>query len=239
MTLSEKHFENCQVRTPKNWCLRTVVLEKTPETSLDSKEIKPVSLKGDQSWIFIGRTDVEAETPIVWPPDAKNWLVWKDPDAGKDWRWEEKGITEDKMVGWHHQLNGYEFEYTPRVGDGQGGLACCSSWGCKELDMTEWLSRLIDWLTDADNSLEKSLMLEKIEDRRRGIRRWDDWMASRMQWTWTWANSRRWWGSGRPGVLHSLGWQRLGSWTTAIHVIHIHIFIYKSWVWSSVNLHQV
>ena len=90
--------------------------------------------------IFIGRTDVEAETPILWPPDTKSWLIWKDPDAGKHWGQEEKGMTEDEMIGWHHQLNGNGFEWTPEVGDGQGGLACCSSWGCKESDMTEWLN---------------------------------------------------------------------------------------------------
>ena len=98
--------------------------------------------KGDQSWVFTGRTDVEAETPILWPPDAKNWLIGKDPDAGKDWRREEKGSTEDEMVRWHHQLNGHEFGWTPGAGDGQGGLACCSSWGCKELDTTGGLNWL-------------------------------------------------------------------------------------------------
>ena len=96
---------------PNNWCFWTVVLEKTLESSLDCKEIQPVSPKGNQSWIFIGRTDPEAKTPILWPPDAKNWLIGKDPDARKDWRWEEKGSTEDEMVGWwHHRLNGHEFE---------------------------------------------------------------------------------------------------------------------------------
>ena len=94
----------------KNWCFCIVVLEKTHESPLDCKEIKPVYPKGDQSWIFIGRTDVKAETPILWLPDAKNWLIGKDPDAGKDWRWEEKGTTEDEMVGWHHPLNGHQFE---------------------------------------------------------------------------------------------------------------------------------
>ena len=123
----------------KNWCFWTVVL-KTLESPLDCKEIQPVHLKGDQSWVFIGRTDVEAETPILWPPDAKSWLIWKDPDAGKDWRQEEKGMTEDKMVGWHHRLNGHGFGWIPGVGDGQEGLACCDSWGRKELDMTEWLN---------------------------------------------------------------------------------------------------
>ena len=94
----------------KNWCFWTVVLEKTLKSPLDSKEIQSVHPKGNQSWIFIERTDAEAETPILWPPDAKNWFIWKDPDAGKDWRWEKKGMTEDKMVGWHHRLNGHESE---------------------------------------------------------------------------------------------------------------------------------
>ena len=95
---------------PKNWCFGTVMLEKTLESPLDCKEIQPVHPKGDQSWVFIGRTDVEAETPILWPPDVKSWLIWKDHDAGKDWREEEKGTTEDEMVGWHHRLDGHEFE---------------------------------------------------------------------------------------------------------------------------------
>ena len=124
----------------KNWCFWTMVLEKTPESPLDCKESQPVHPKEDQSWVFIGKTDAEAETSILWPPDAKNWLIWKDCDAGKDWRWEEKGMTEDEMVGWHHWLNGHEFEQAPGDGDGQGGLACCDSWGCKESDMTEWLN---------------------------------------------------------------------------------------------------
>ena len=122
---------------PKNWCFWTVVLEKTLESPLDCKEIQPVHPKGNQSWIFIGRTDAEAETSIFWPPDAKKWLIWKNPDAGKDWRW-EKGTTEDEMVGWNHQVDGHEFEWASGVGDGQGGLACCSSWRRKELDTTEW-----------------------------------------------------------------------------------------------------
>ena len=105
-------------------------------TPLDSKEIQPVHPKGDQSWVFIGMTDVEAETPILWPPDVTSWLIEKDPDAGKDWGQEEKGTTEDEMVGWHHWLNGHGFGWTLGVGDGQRGLACCSSWGHKESDMT-------------------------------------------------------------------------------------------------------
>ena len=112
----------------KNWCFWTVVLEKTPESPLDSKEIQPVHPKGNQSWILIRRTDAEAKTPILWPPDAKNWLILKDPDAGKDWRQEEKGMAEDEMVGWHHWLNGCEFEQTPGVGDGQGSLAKSWTW---------------------------------------------------------------------------------------------------------------
>ena len=120
--------------TPKNWCFWTVVLEKTLESPLDCKEIQPVHPKGGQSWTVIGRTDAEAEASTLWPPDAKNWLP--DPDAGKDWRW-EKGLTEDGMAGWHHWLNGHEFEWALGVGDGQGSLVCCSSWGCKELDTTK------------------------------------------------------------------------------------------------------
>ena len=115
----------------KNWCFWTVVLKKTLEHPLDCKEIQPVHPKGDQSWIFIGRTDAEAETSVLWPPDAKNWLIWKDPDAGKDWRQEEKNMTEDEMIGWHHWLNGHESEHAPGFGDGQGSRACCSPWGCK------------------------------------------------------------------------------------------------------------
>ena len=103
-------LDNKESWAPKNWCFRTVVLEKTFESPLDCKEIQPVHPKGDQSWVFIGRTDVEAETPMLCPPDVKNWLIWKDPDAGKDWRWEEKGTTENEMVGWHHRLDGHEFE---------------------------------------------------------------------------------------------------------------------------------
>ena len=125
---------------PKKWCLWTVVLEKTPESLLDCKEIKPVYPKGNQSWTFIGRTDAEAEAPILWWSDAKSWLTGEDPDAGEDWRQEEKGTTEDQMVGWHHWLNGHEFEQTLGDGEGQGSLTCCSPGGHKELDMTLWLN---------------------------------------------------------------------------------------------------
>ena len=127
-------------RMPKNWCFWTVVLEKVLKSPLDCKEIQPVNLKGNQSWIFIGWTDVEAETPILWPSDAKNWLIGKDPDAGKDWRQEEKRTREDEMFGWHHWLNGHEFEEDLGVGIGRGSLVCCSPWGCKELDTTEQLN---------------------------------------------------------------------------------------------------
>ena len=122
----------------KNWCFWTVVLEKTLESPLDCKEIKQVHPKGNQSWIFIGRTDAEAETPKLWPPHEK-WLIWKDPKAGKHPRQEEKGTTEDEMTGSHHQLKGHEFEWTLGVSDGQGGLACYSPWG-RRVSRTEWLN---------------------------------------------------------------------------------------------------
>ena len=127
---------------PKNWCFWTAVLDKTLESPLDCKEIQPVHPKGDQSWAFIGRTDAEAETPVLWPARVKGWLIWKDRDAGQDWGQEEKVTTEDEMVGWHHWLNGHGFGWTPEVGDGQGGLACCygitKSW-TRLSDWTEWI----------------------------------------------------------------------------------------------------
>ena len=125
---------------PKNWCFWIVALENTLESPLDSKETQPVDPKGNQSWIFIGRTDAEAETPVLWPPYVKSWLIGKDSDAGRDWGQEDKGMTEDEMAGWHHWLDGHEFEWTLGYGDGQGGLACCTSWGRKESDATEWLN---------------------------------------------------------------------------------------------------
>ena len=125
---------------PKNWCFWTVLLEKTLESPLGCKEIQPVHPKGDQSWVFIGRTDVEAETPILWPPYVKSLLIRKGPDAGKDWRQEQKGMTEDEMIRWCHWLNGHGFGWTLGAGDGQGGLVCCGSWGPKELDTTERLN---------------------------------------------------------------------------------------------------
>ena len=137
---------------PKNWCFWTVVLEKTFERPLDCKEIQPVHPNGNQFWIFIGKTDAEAETPILWPPDVKNSLIGKDPDAGKDLRQEKKGMTEGKMVRWHHWLNEHEFEQAPGVGDGQESLVCCSPWCRKELDTTEQLN----WTDGPDEKKERS-----------------------------------------------------------------------------------
>ena len=125
----------------KNWCFQTVMLEKTLESSLDIKEIKPVNPKGNQPWLFTGRNDAEAEAPILCLHDAKRWLTGKDPDAGKDWGQEKTGVTEDEMAGWHHWLNGHEFEQTPGDSKGQGSLACCSPWGCKDLNTHS------DWVT--------------------------------------------------------------------------------------------
>ena len=132
----------------QNWCFWTVVLEKILESPLGSDDIIQVHIKGNKFWIFIGRTDAEAETLILWPPDVKNGLIGKDTDAGKDWRQEEKGTIEDEMLGWHHWLYGHEFEQSLGVGDGQGSLVCCSSWGRKELNMTEWLNW---WFVSGNN----------------------------------------------------------------------------------------
>ena len=165
---------------PKNWCFWTVVLEKTLESPLDCKEIHSVHPKGNQSWIIFGRA--EAEAPVLWPPDVKSWLIWKDPDAGKDWRQEEKGTTEDKMVGWHHRLNRHEFAWTPGVGDGQGGLVCCVH------GVTKSQTRLSNW-TELNRI---GLMLRKVEGKRRRWqqrKKWSD--RSLTQWTWIWAISRK------------------------------------------------
>ena len=176
-----------------HWCFWTVVLEKTPESPLYCKEIQPVNPKGNQSWIFIGRTDAEAETPILWPPQANSWLIGKDPDAGRDWGQEEKGTTEDEMVGWHHRLNGHGFGWTPGVGDGQEGLACCGSWGWKsQIRLSNWTELKWCW--------------ERLRAGGEGdYRGWDGWMASPTQWIWVWVNAKCWWWTGRPGVLQSMG----------------------------------
>ena len=141
----------------------TVVLEKALESPSDCKEIQPVHPKGKQSWIFIVKTDAKAETPILWPPDGKNWLTGKDPDAGKDWRQKEKGTTEDEIVGWHHWLDGHEFEQALGVGDGQGSMACCSPWGGKESDMTDRLN----W---TEHNILRKQSQEKVGQRRSGER---------------------------------------------------------------------
>ena len=133
------HILSCQQQLNINILIYTVVLEKTLESPLDCKEIQPVHSKGDQSWVFFGRNDAKAETPVLRPPHAKSWLIGKDSDAGRDWGQEEKGTTEVEMAGWHHWLDGHESEWTPGVGAGQGGLACCDSWGRKESDTTERL----------------------------------------------------------------------------------------------------
>ena len=124
----------------KNWCFWTVMLEKTLESPLDWKEIQPVHSEGDQPWVFFVRNDAKAATPILWPPHAKSWLIEKDSDAGRDWELEDKGTTENEMAGWHHGLDGPEFEWTPGVSDRQGGLVCCNLWGRKESDTTERLT---------------------------------------------------------------------------------------------------
>ena len=143
---------------PKNWYFWTVVLEKTLASSLDCKEIKPVDPKGNQSWIFIGRTDAEAEAPILWPPDVKRRLAGKDPDAGKDWR-QKKGTTEDKMVEWHHWLNGHEFEQASGDSEGQGSLVCCNPWGRKELGTTEQLNNKSQRLTKSSLHLREMMRI--------------------------------------------------------------------------------
>ena len=126
-----RELDNEDGRAPKNWCFWSVVIEKTFESPLKGKEIKPVNLKGNQSWIYIGRTATEAKAPIFWSPDVKNWLIGKDPEAGKDWRQEEKWMTEDEKVRWHHWLYGHEFEHVPGVSDGQGSMVCCSPCGLR------------------------------------------------------------------------------------------------------------
>ena len=125
---------------PMNWCFWTVVLEKILESPLDCKETQPVHYEGDQPWDFFGKNDAKVEAPVLWPPHAKSWLIGKDSDGGMDWGQEKKEATEDEMAGLHHWLDGRDSEWTPGVGDGQGGLACCSSWVCKESETTELLN---------------------------------------------------------------------------------------------------
>ena len=133
-------LDHKESRVSKNWCFWTVVLEKTRESLRETEDIKPVNPEGNQSWIFIERTDAEAETLILWLLDVKNWPIGKDPGFRKDLRWEEKGMAEDEIVGWHHRLDGHGFKQVLGVGDGQGSLACCSPWSHKESDTTEGLS---------------------------------------------------------------------------------------------------
>jgi len=142
-----------------------VMLEKTLESPLDCKEIQPVHSEGDQPWDFFGRKDGKAETPVLWAPHAKSWVIGKDSDAGRDWGHEEKGTTEDEMAGWHHWLDGHESGWTPGVGDGQGGLACCDSWGLKELHTTERLN----WTDDDKDIFFSVLVLEGLIGLHRAI----------------------------------------------------------------------
>jgi len=141
-------------------------LEKTVESPLDCKEIQPVHSEGDQPWDFFGRNDAEAETPVLWPPHVKSWLIGKDSDAERDWGQEENGTTEDEMAGWHHWLDGHESEWTPGVGDGQRGLACCDSWGCKESDMTEgliWSDLIWTWILGYWIIIWKAFLVQLIK----------------------------------------------------------------------------
>ena len=149
----------------KNWCFWTVVLEKTLESPLDYKEVQPVHSEGDQPFDFFGRNDAKAETPVLWPPYAECWLIGKDSDAGRDWGQEEKGRTENEVAGWHHWLDGCESEWTPGVGDGQGGLACCDSWGHKESDTTERLN-WTDWRFPGNMEMMGSILSAVIDSRR-------------------------------------------------------------------------
>jgi len=146
----------------KNWCFWTVVLEKTLESPLDCKEIQPVHSKGGQPWVFFGRNDAKAETPVLWLPHAKSWLIGKDSDAGRDWGQEEKGMTEDEMAGWHRRLDGREFDWAPGDGDGQGGLACFDSWGSKESDTTEQLNWTDALKTSSHLKYRIQLLLDNI-----------------------------------------------------------------------------
>ena len=164
----------------KNWYFWTVVLEKTLESPLDCKEIQPVHSK-DQSWMFFGRNDAKAETPVLWLPHVKSWLIGKDSDARRDWGQEEKEMTEDEMAGWHHQLDGCEFEWTPGDGDGQGGLACCDSWGRKESDMPEWLNWSL-WKVSLELPALKNSIFEKKENRKESME--ERWISDKVRIIW-------------------------------------------------------
>jgi len=168
---------------PKNWCFWTVVLEKTLESPLDCKEIQPVHSEGDQPRDFFGRNDAKAETPVLWPPHTKSWLIGKDSDAGRDWGQEEKETTEDEMAGWHHWLDGRESGWTPGVGDGQGAMACCNSSGRKESDTTELLNRTR--LVIAFLSRSKCLLMSWLQSKHFSF------LALRTPWT-VWKGKKIW-----------------------------------------------
>ena len=213
----------------KNWWFWTVVLEKTLESPLDCKEIQPVYSEGDQPWDFFGEKDAEAETPVLCPPHVKSWLIGKVSDSGRYWGQEEKGTTEDEIARWHHWLDGRESEWTPGVGDGQGGLVWCDSWGRKESDKTErliWSDQmemrntlletgenrvLIKWQRTLLNCLlvcflthwKRPWCCDRVKAGEGDGRGWDGWMASLTWWTWVWASSRSWWWTGKPGVTES------------------------------------
>jgi len=224
----------------KNWYFWTVALEKTLESPLDCKEIQPVHPKGNQSWIFIGRTDAEVETPILWPPDAKNWLTGKDPDerlkAGGE------GLTEDKMVGWHHRLNGHEFEQAPGVGDGQGSLACCSPWGCKESDTTEW-PNWTEWfksnLKDQRGFLGGSAGKESTCDAGdpglipglgRSPRR-REWLPTPVFWPGEFRGLYSPWGCKESGMTDQLSLSRTNTGTHKLTVLYVVCQVHITWTW--------
>ena len=170
-----KKAERQRIDAFELWCWRRLL-----GVPLDWKEIQPVHSKGDQFWVFFGRSDAKAETPILWPPHGKSWLIGKDSDAGRDWGQEEKGTTEDEMAGWHHLLNGRESEWTLGVGDGQGGLVCCNSWGCKESDTTEQLNwtdvRFETSFGSKSNKAHSRLVVESEEERKQWIvQPWSEW----------------------------------------------------------------
>ena len=197
---------------PKNWCFQTVAL-KTHESPLDC-QIKPVNPTGNQSWIIIGKADAEAEAPILWSPDVKNWLTGKDPVARKDWGQEEKGTTEDEIVGWHHRLNGHEFEQAPGVGDGQGSLACCSPWGHKESDMTEQLN----W-TEGQNSSwripwQRSLGGLQSTELQRLEHNWSNWVQGQNSSHHLRQRERFW---KRPRMEKSISLGTISSWIEGLY----------------------